>query len=521
MFPFRCRALLGCVLVCMACGGDEPPAPTPPPSPDIGAILARQQVPWEAAERTQAIATGREALVRHECNRCHTIDDIEPAGRADHCTSCHQWIKGLTPGHRHYEMLSTRYGEDTLLRYQRNIEHFQQVPNLTGVAKRLSPRWIHEFIGDPYDLRPAMDENMVRTHMSDADRLAIARYFAAVAQVADPAGEAPSVPEARPSAERVERGKQLFLTRGCTTCHTFGNLETGRTAADLQAAGFAAQLAPNLRFARDRMSREVMVAWIEEPSLLAEGTLMPDMQLTHDEANAVTDFLRHAEPPLGATPSVRSVEPPAAVERPVGWAEVKERLLGRICVHCHMNDHERDRGPGNEGGFGWPGNRLAMRTYETLVYGAVDPESGERYSVLQPREGHTHPPVVEVMMTRRNEERRDRVEPFHDSPRPAHVNEEPGMPMGLPSIPDDEVALLRAWIAQGCPGPTEVTGMPGITDGFLVPDGPIAKNEGCEVRAPSEDRPSWSTRPPPEWARPEPSTPMEATARPSTSPTEM
>jgi hypothetical protein len=27
------------------------------------------------------------------------------------------------------------------------------------------------------------------------------------------------------------------------------------------------------------------------------------------------------------------------------------------------------------------------------------------------------------------------------------------MPMGLPSIPDDELALLRAWIEQGCVGP--------------------------------------------------------------------
>jgi hypothetical protein len=42
--------------------------------------------------------------------------------------------------------------------------------------------------------------------------------------------------------------------------------------------------------------------------------------------------------------------------------------------------------------------------------------------------------------------------------------------------------------------------MPGIADGFLVPDGPIEVNSGCGVRLPSETRPAWSTQPPPPWA---------------------
>ncbi len=491
-------------LILIACGGDEPePEPPPVQGPSVQEVLERHHVEWDAAERSAAITAGRTLLVEHECNRCHTIDDIEPAGRSDHCTSCHQWLKGLVPGHRHYTMLSERYGEDTLLRYQRNIDHYQRVPNLTKVAQRLDPRWIRDFIGDPYDLRPAMEETMVRTNMSDADRLAIARYFAAVAEVADPAdGGSHDHPEA-PAASRIEEGKRIFLRAGCTTCHTLGNIETGKTQADLEAAGIPARLAPNLRFARERMSRDVLIAWIEDPASLVDDTPMPDMNLSYEDAAKVADFILHADPQLGEPAPMPSINPPAAVDRPVGWEEVKAKLLGRICVHCHMNDHERDLGPGNEGGFGWPGNRLAMRTYETLIAGAADPETGERYSVLVPREGHEHPPIIEVMMLRRIEERRDRVEAFHDAERPAHGTEVLGMPMGLPQIPDDEIALIRAWIAQGCPGPTEVTGMPGITDGFLVPDGPLAVNRGCELRAPSETRPEWSTQPPPEWARPE------------------
>ena len=112
------------------------------------------------------------------------------------------------------------------------------------------------------------------------------------------------------------------------------------------------------------------------------------------------------------------------------------------------------------------------------------------------------PLLLEAMLWRRIEERRDRVEAFADYVLPPdHGTERLGMPMGLPSIPDAELALLRAWIEQGCPGPTEVTGMPGMDDGFLVPDGPIAVNHGCQQRDPSARRPSWATQPPPAWAR--------------------
>ena len=138
-----------------------------------------------------------------------------------------------------------------------------------------------------------------------------------------------------------------------------------------------------------------------------------------------------------------------------------------------------------------------------LVAGMPCPDDpSTRCSVLEPREPGGVPPIIEAMMRRRHEELRDFVPAMHDHERPDYPDASvlPGMPMGLPHIPDEEVALVRTWIAQGCPGPTEVTGMPGITDGFLVPDGPIEVNTGCGVRAPSEERPEWSTHPAPPWA---------------------
>jgi hypothetical protein len=98
-----------------------------------------------------------------------------------------------------------------------------------------------------------------------------------------------------------------------------------------------------------------------------------------------------------------------------------------------------------------------------------------------------------AMLRRRVEGARDQVPPFEDHERPDYPEHWlPGMPLGLPSMTDEEIGLVEKWIEDGCPGPTKVTGMAGVYDGFLVPDGPITDNKGCQVRAPSKTRPAWT-----------------------------
>jgi hypothetical protein len=199
-------------------------------------------------------------------------------------------------------------------------------------------------------------------------------------------------------------------------------------------------------------------------------------------------------------PNPRSIlTPPKPLDRTVTYAEMKERTIGKVCVHCHMNDYERDTGPGNHGGLGYGGVGLSMRTYETLVHGEVEP-NGTRRSVLVTAPGEAAPPIVLAMLRRKLEAARDQVAPMHDHERPhfPSVDEarstSPGMPLGLPAMSDEEIQILVTWIAQGCKGPTAVTGVPGKFDGFLVADGPIAVNEGCQLRAPAlpPDRPAWA-----------------------------
>ena len=486
------------VSVIAACGKTPPPTVSdaaPGPSATAAAFVV-PTVTWDPKTRDDAIAAGKAVLVKNECRRCHDIDDLPAPVRPNYCTSCHEFLTGLKPGDKQYEELKGRYGLDILQRYQKNIVHLIKVPSLTNVGKRVRADYIASFLAEPYDQRPTLEESMIRHNLSEADIHAVARYFAAVASAPDPfaADATPVDLGKRPEQQRIDKGKQLFLSKGCTACHTFGNLDTGIPRAALEGARTTNSLAPNLRYAKDRTRHDVIVAWIQNAAQITPGTLMPPSGLSKSEAEQVRDFLFFGDPEVRAMPPVLVPAAPKILDRPVPWEEMKARTIGKVCVHCHMNDYEKDTGPGNKGGFGYHGDGLAMRTYEALVNGSVG-EDGKRFSVLVPRKGETMAPILVAMLQRRVEEQRDHVHAFEDVERPAYPKYPPamlGMPMGLPSMTDEELSILATWIAQGCKGPTTVWGKPGVNDGLLVPDGPLKKNEGCEQRGPERPRPKWA-----------------------------
>lgn len=486
------RAPLLLALLTLGCPKKEEPKPTPDAATSVASAKPTQAA-WDQKARQDAIAAGTKVLKEHQCNRCHTIDAIEAAARPLHCTSCHVFLKGLEPGKDQWNKLADKYGKDVIERYQRNIVHLMKVPDLTGLGHRVRPEWIASYLAQPHDLRPLLEESMIRHALDPKEIRDVARYFAAVADAPDPwaEGYVAAAAPAKPDADRLAKGRTLFSAKGCAGCHVYGNVKTGIDSKTLEAGKALSLLAPNLRFTKERTRPDVIVDWIMNPQAVSKAATMPMMGVSREEAELLRDYLFHEDPALAAAPAVNEPEVPKPLERAVAWEEVKERVLGKVCVHCHMNDYEKDPGPGNLGGLGYKGVKLRMRTYETLVSGADDAK-GNRYSVLVPRPGEQVSPIVQALLRRRAEAARDAMAAFQDHELPNYPSGPPGMPLGLPAMTDEEIQLLVTWIAQGCVGPTKVTGMDGINDGYLVPDGPIAKNKGCELRAPSKERPKWA-----------------------------
>jgi len=455
---------------------------------------------WTTADRSAAITAGVEVFHKHQCTRCHEIDGQPGIGRPFDCVSCHVFMHNLPSDKRLYDQLTAKHGKEIIDRYVEKIQHELVIPNLSQIARRVRPEWIGEFLPAPHDLRPSFDESMIRNQLTKPEIDKLVRYFAAMGDTLDPFAEGyqPAPLPPRPLPAWLEQGKALFKEKACNTCHTLGNVDFGYDAKYLLEMKETTRLAPNLRFARDRVRPDKIVDWITDPQAVVPAATMTKLEVSREDAAKIAAYIFYADPELITEPvDVKALlQPPPPLDHDVGWAGAKEETLGFVCVHCHMNDHEKDQGPGNRGGLGYPGIQLGFRTYERSMWGAVDKDTNKRYSVFQRRPGERLPRVIEVLLVRRVENLRDDVPPFQDRPVPGWGGSPRlGMPLGLPALSDERIATLMKWIDDDCPGPEKVTGKPGFTDGFLVPDGPIEKNSGCELRAPADPPPSWSSKP--------------------------
>ena len=360
--------------------------------------------PVSEAEPIPALAA---ALHSGDCARCHQVPGTEPLGRIDSCHSCHVWVKDVAgdPVRRDKAKAVFPLWE----RYEKNVATYLEVPSLEAAMARLDPEWVRKYLKDPHDLRPGLNETMPRFGLSDTQIDAIVDGFAA-AKVAVPT-------VAPPDPSRVAEGEKLFSTKGCVGCHTFGARSTG-----------AIKMAPDLAHARARMSPDTAAAWIKNPKAISPAATMPSLGLTDAEALALRDYVWLADPkwtqakPLGKAPT--------PVKAPVTYAQVEERVFGKICVHCHMNpDLNQGRsGPGNGGGFGYPATGIELQTYEGVVAVA------DR--------------IPDALLRRRLEAHRDAIQPG-EQPAPLTRPATPGMPLGLPPISDEDIALVLGWIEQG------------------------------------------------------------------------
>ena len=87
---------------------------------------------------------------------------------------------------------------------------------------------------------------------------------------------------------QVALGQHIFETESCMNCHTIkGTAATGRFGPDLthlmSRATIASGIAPN--------NRANLSDWIKSPDHLKKGSLMPAMQLSDDQIDAVVAYL--------------------------------------------------------------------------------------------------------------------------------------------------------------------------------------------------------------------------------------
>jgi hypothetical protein len=383
----------------------------------------RGEVTLDDAAHPPAMASGDEGralLARFECNRCHDGTGLASVARERHCVRCHQEV--------HQGTFTPPVPAATLARWQQHIVHLREVPSLAALGSRLRSEWVEAYLLAPHALRPELGATMPRLALNTHDARTLARWLT----------EGPRV---RASVTgNGARGRTRYGALGCGTCHQFSGASAPAAAPaplSLTPDEFARarSLAPDLRSTRDRWIPSAVAAHLMNPRATVPDGVMPSFGLSAGDAADLAIFVLTT--PL-APLATRHVPPrPARLARPVRWSEVESRVLRRTCWHCHSEpDFARgEGGVGNVGGFGFAPRGVNLASYEGLYAGVLSP-TGERESLLRPGPDGVAP-LVRVLLARQAEEAGARVEGVR------------GMPLGLPALAPDEIALVDTWIAQG------------------------------------------------------------------------
>lgn len=398
-----------------------PKKPDKDPAADAGAGPV-VTVPPQPKEAPADAAHGKELVLTYQCNRCHDGTGHEAAPQNKHCVHCHD------------DIMEGRFTATaaSLARWKPRVKEYADAPSLVAAGKRLSRSFVEGYLLSPKDLRPNLHQYMPRLSISKADARDIAAYLV-------PEDEPPRDDAALAKAD-LGKGRALLETKGCGTCHTM----TGAVAVppsnpppmDGKVLERGKRLAPDLRFARERMSASKMIAWLKDPKAIKPDTPMPTAPLTDAEVVDLAGYILTAE--LAAPPPPAKVERLPLLTRKVTFKEVDEKVFHRTCWHCHSEPDYAigDGGPGNSGGLGFKPRGLNLSDYNGIAAGYLD-DKGERASVFAKDEAGV-PRLVRALLARHDEVAGE------DGP----VR---GMPLGYDPLPPEQIQLVESWIAQGRP----------------------------------------------------------------------
>lgn len=156
-------------------------------------------------------------------------------------------------------------------------------PPLVGQGRKAQSQWMHDFLLNPFPIRPAVVLRMPKFNLTSAEATALARYFAAFDNVAYPMepierrlpgyiaeqeGQyAASAPEGSAPSNRLEDALKIVVNQNyCVKCHLVG---------DFEPKGGDRAKAPNLAKVHDRLRPGYLREWIANPKQILPYTAMP------------------------------------------------------------------------------------------------------------------------------------------------------------------------------------------------------------------------------------------------------
>jgi len=229
--------------------------------------------------------------------------------------------------------------------------HGGVAPNLANLGDKFRPGWLFEFLQKPHTIRPWLKIRMPDFRLTEQETVALVQHISE-----DMVGTGrPSLPSLKlSSAERktfLEAGKKLMSAEyfDCWGCHQKG---------EKKPEGPMESWAPDLEISSQRLRRDWIVQWLQDPQKLMSGTKMPtyfeatdsgpDEILGGDETKqiyAIAQYILSLSPPR-EKPSAYAA---AKMRHPAATRVRGARLMNELnCAGCHDigGMHERlEAGP--------------------------------------------------------------------------------------------------------------------------------------------------------------------------------
>lgn len=184
-----------------------------------------------------------------------------------------------------YDRLGCRacHGDATWLARTAGSVSPDRAPLLEDLRSRFRPEELRRYLVDPYEAKRGtrMPHVLANEPADTREQTAVELTHYLLSR-----GQQPFVDEAS-DVERAGRGSDLFHRSGCVACHA---------PRDADGRELPVESAVSLDGVGSRWSLPALVAFLEEPASIRPAGRMPDMQLSHDEAEDLAHFLMEGAP---------------------------------------------------------------------------------------------------------------------------------------------------------------------------------------------------------------------------------
>lgn len=233
----------------------------------------------------------QEKFIEHGCGGCHKVEGVDEPKQGPGLVNMadkldrewvRRWIedpKGFRPNTRMPQVFKIDHHLDPLKKQEATAQDLGALRGLNGLGK------LKKDHGDKQIdklLKKYKDRKKLFSAIQDAEMDAIVAYLY---------GNSGSIDMQSPGEDGdAERGKSLFLNKGCLSCHSMDEYSVPGEPGK--------RFGPNLSNQRSKLGEkgaEWLYTWLKNPKSYHANSRMPDVRLTDDEAKHLTAYLMGKE----------------------------------------------------------------------------------------------------------------------------------------------------------------------------------------------------------------------------------